>query len=160
MQQSLTRPALIGGLVIGVLSALPVISAGNLCCCLWVVSGGVVAAYMLQQDRATPITLGDGAVVGLLAGLAGAVVQLIISIPLTLMMAPFQRQMFESLVDRGNIPPEFRELLVGSIGTGIGLIVGFTFMLMAGVVFATIGGLIGAAIFRKPAPAVAPGQPL
>ena len=35
---------LLGGLFIGILSALPVISWGN-CCCLWVVSGGVLAAY-------------------------------------------------------------------------------------------------------------------
>ena len=52
----------------GVLSALPLVAAGNLCCCLWVVSGGVVAAYLLQQNQSAPITPGDGALVGLLAG--------------------------------------------------------------------------------------------
>ena len=57
----------------GVLSALPLINAGNVCCCLWVVSGGVVAAYVLQQNQTAPITPGDGALVGLLAGLIGAV---------------------------------------------------------------------------------------
>ena len=40
------QPALAGGLVMGVLSALPLISALNACCCLWVVSGGLVAAYV------------------------------------------------------------------------------------------------------------------
>ena len=50
------QPALIGGLVMGVLSALPIISAGNVCCCLWVVSGGAIAAYLFQQERAAPIT--------------------------------------------------------------------------------------------------------
>ena len=50
----------------GVLSALPIIAAGNLCCCLWVVSGGAIAAYLLQQSQATPIEPGDGALVGLL----------------------------------------------------------------------------------------------
>jgi len=58
----------------GVLSALPVISAGNACCCLWVVSGGVVAAYLFQQNTSRPITPGDGAMVGLLAGFIGALV--------------------------------------------------------------------------------------
>ena len=53
----------------GVLSALPIISAGNACCCLWVVTGGFVAAYLFQQNRAAPITPADGALVGLLAGL-------------------------------------------------------------------------------------------
>ena len=36
----------------GVLSALPIISAGNACCCLWVVSGGVIAAYLLPAEHA------------------------------------------------------------------------------------------------------------
>ena len=35
------QPALVGGLVMGVLSALPLVNLGNLCCCFWVVSGGL-----------------------------------------------------------------------------------------------------------------------
>ena len=31
------QPALFGGLFIGVLSALPLVSVGN-CCCLWVIA--------------------------------------------------------------------------------------------------------------------------
>jgi len=56
-----------------VLSALPIVGAANACCCLWVVSGGLLAAYLLQQDRQQPITAGDGAIVGLLAGISGAI---------------------------------------------------------------------------------------
>ena len=58
------QPALIGGVVNGVLSGLPVINIGNICCCLWVIVGGAVAAYMLQQKREVPINAGDGAAVG------------------------------------------------------------------------------------------------
>ncbi len=36
----------------GVLSALPFINILNACCCLWVVTGGVVAAYLLQERDA------------------------------------------------------------------------------------------------------------
>ncbi len=81
--QSRLQPAVIGGVVIGVLSALPLVSAGNCCCCLWIIGGGAVAAYLLQQHQATPITVGDGAVVGAMAGLVGAVVDLVISIPVS-----------------------------------------------------------------------------
>src|SRR4051794_36719437 len=95
---SLTQPAIFGGLVMGVLSALPIVSAGNLCCCLWIVSGGVVAAYLLQQNQPAPITQGDGALVGLLAGLAGAFVYLVLSIPITLLVAPMQRQVLARLM--------------------------------------------------------------
>src|SRR5438477_7737459 len=83
----LLQPALIGGAVMGALSALPIIAAGN-CCCLWLVSGGAVAAYVLQQNQETSITPGDGALAGLLAGLVGAVVYLVLSVPITLLMAP------------------------------------------------------------------------
>jgi hypothetical protein len=144
---------LIGGLVMGVLSALPIISAGNLCCCLWIISGGLVAAYVLQQNQATPITPGDGALVGLLAGMAGAVIYFVLSIPITFLVAPLQRQVLERLMERTNgMPPEFREYMGGYVGGVLGLVIGFVFMLMMGAVFSTIGGLLGAVFFRKGLP--------
>lgn len=146
----------------GVLSALPLVSAGNLCCCLWVVTGGLVAAYLLQQNQPAPITPGDGALVGLFAGLAGAVVQLIISIPIGILMAPFEHAMLQRLVDMaGSMPPEMREILdrYSSNGIAIGIaasvarrVLAFMFMLCIGAVFSTIGGLLGAAIFRRQTP--------
>ena len=152
------QPALIGGLVMGVLSALPLIAAGNLCCCLWIVGGGLVAAYVFQQNQAAPITPGDGALVGLLGGLVGAVVQVVLSIPISLLVGPFERQMMRSLVEMiGTVPPEMRDTLerYGS-GEQAGLllivsrIVAFMIWLFLGAIFSTLGGLLGAAIFRKP----------
>ena len=152
---SKTNPVLVGGLVMGVLSALPIISAGNLCCCLWIISGGLVAAYVLQQNQPTPITPGDGALVGLLAGLAGAGIYLVLSIPITFLVAPLQRQVLERLMERANgMPPEFREYMGGYVGGAVGLMIGFVFMLMVGAVFSTIGGLLGAVLFRKGLPPV------
>ena len=74
----------------GVLSALPIIAVGNTCCCLWVVGGGFVAAYLQQQMQDTPISPADGALVGLLAGLVGAVVHLILSVPINLVLGPLE----------------------------------------------------------------------
>src|SRR5690606_23283660 len=82
------QPTLLGGLFIGVLSALPVVSMGNCLCCLWVVSGGVLAAYLLQQNQDAPIQAGDAAIVGLLAGIVGAFVAAIVSIPIQMLMGP------------------------------------------------------------------------
>ena len=65
MPASKLQPALLGGLFIGVLSALPIISAGNCFCCMWVIGGGVVAAYLLQQNQAAPIASADGAITGI-----------------------------------------------------------------------------------------------
>src|SRR5213593_2346813 len=160
MRASLTQPALIGGLVMGVLSALPIISVGNVCCCLWVVSGGVVAAYVLQQNQVAPITPGDGALAGLLAGLFGALVQAVLSIPISLVIGPMERELMQRVLDMaGNIPPEMRDAVERYSregGTGalliLGRIVSLMFWLVVGAIFSTLGGLLGAAIFRKPTP--------
>jgi hypothetical protein len=106
-----TQPALIGGVVMGVLSALPIISVGNACCCLWVVSGGVLAAYLFQQNQAAPIESGDGALVGMLAGLVGAVVQSLVKIPIDILVAPMEQAMVQRLLDMGTLPPEVRDML-------------------------------------------------
>ena len=74
---SKTQATLIGGLVVGVLSALPVVSAGNLCCCAWVVAGGMVAVYLAQQGQSAPLSRGEAAQLGCLAGLTGAVIYLL-----------------------------------------------------------------------------------
>lgn len=144
------QPALIGGLVMGVLSGLPIISAGNICCCLWVISGGIVAAYVLQQNQPAPITIGDGALAGVLAGVVGSVVYLLLSIPITLIIGPMQRRVLDSLTQSGDIPPEFEWWLSSAVGGAAGIMLGFVAMLMAGLIFCTLGGVIGAAIFRRP----------
>jgi hypothetical protein len=143
------QPALIGGLVTGVLSALPFIGAFNACCCLWVVAGGVVAAYLLQDRDPNPIQVGDGAIVGLMAGVIGAFVYLILSIPITLMMAPMMRAFTDRMLDNSELPPEFREMLASGMGTAAGIILSFFAYLVAGLIFSTLGGVLGAVIFRK-----------
>jgi hypothetical protein len=136
----------------GVLSALPLISAGNLCCCLWVVSGGLVAAYILQQNQAAAITPGDGAIVGLMAGVIGAFIYLALSIPISILIAPMERMVMQRIVDNSNMPPELRDYMGTYVGGGIRIALGFIVMLFAGSIFSTLGGLIGAAIFRKTPP--------
>ncbi len=155
-----TQPALFGGLVMGALSALPIVSAGNLCCCLWVVSGGVVAAYLLQQNQSTPVTQGDGALVGLFAGIVGAIVYLILSIPITFLVAPMERAFMQRMVELGGgMPPEFRDFAMTYVGGAARLTLGFFLMLCLGAVFSTLGGLVGSMVFRKQAPPEAPIPP-
>ena len=153
------QPALFGGLVMGVLSALPIISAGNLCCCLWVVSGGVVAAYLFQQNHAAPITPSDGALVGLLAGLVGAVIIFVLSIPIDLLVSPMEQAMVERMLDRGALPPEARDMLErygrGGLGAGFFIVRKIASLVMwsfVGGLFSALGGLLGALIFKKEPP--------
>ena len=149
---SYKKPALIGGAVMGALSGIPVVKFGNVCCCMWVIAGGVVAAYLLQEQEPAPITAGDGATVGLFAGLFGACVQLVISIPMQLLLAPFQRQVFERLAQNPDFPPQLQEFLSSSSFGVISLVFGFVVMLCVGAIFSTLGGLLGAAIFKRKTP--------
>jgi len=157
-------PAVWGGLALGVLSALPLVGALNLCCCLWVVTGGVLASYVLQANTDVPITAGDGAIVGLMSGLVGAFVYAFVSLPVNLLMGPLQQRAMSRLADIvPNLPPEVRDAL-GSAGSAemaaAGAVMGFVAMLFAGAVFATAGGFLGYVFFRKkdapPAPAQGP----
>jgi hypothetical protein len=136
----------------GVLSAVPVVNLGNVCCCLWVILGGVVAAYLLQEQEPAPINVSDGAIVGLFAGIFGAVVALVISIPVRLMLAPLQRMVFDRLSQSGQLPPQFESFIASSALGVIGLIISFVFMLCAGAIFSTAGGVLGVAIFNKKTP--------
>jgi hypothetical protein len=157
---AMMMPALWGGLAIGLLSGLPVVSIGNCCCCLWIVSGGVISAYLLQANSVEPIALGDGALAGLLAGLFGAFVHTVVSVPVNLLTGPLQQQMIGRLMELSqDVPAEARQML-DSLGTqnvtALAVVTSFVFMLVIGAVFASLGGLLGAVFFRKKTPAIQP----
>ena len=146
----------------GVLSALPIVAAGNVCCCLWVVSGGAIAAYLLQQNQATPIEPGDGALVGLLAGLIGALVQFLVAIPISILVAPMERAMLQRVIEMaGSMPPEMRDAIDrysnadAQLGVAMVIlkhVVSLMVWLFVGAIFSTLGGLLGALMFRKQMP--------
>ena len=166
MQQKV-QPALLGGLFMGVLSALPIIGAGNCCCCLWVIGGGVVAAYLLQQSQQAPLTPGDGAIVGLMAGLFGAVVDGVISVPVHLMTGGLNARFMQRLIERmPNVDPSLRQMIENSqnpaaagVGMIVGLFIGFAVMLVAGLIFGSLGGMLGALFFKKNQPPAPPAPP-
>jgi hypothetical protein len=142
------QPALLGGALIGVLSALPIVSWLNMCCCLWVVLGGAMALWIAQSNHAYPVTAADGALTGLLAGLFGGLV----AIPLTILFEPIQRNLILRMLDssQAEIPPQIRSMLENSGGHGlIAQIVTGLFMTAIYAVIAMLGGLLGVALFKK-----------
>ena len=158
---AMLKPAVMGALVIGVLSGLPVVGLGNCCCCAWIVSGGLVAAYLFQSNTPEPITLGDGALIGLLAGLLGAVVNLVVSVPMNLLVGPYQQRLLRQIAEsQPDIPDNVRQIVDNVGGTGVtilGALMAFVMMLVLGAIFASLGGLLGAFFFKKkPAPASPP----
>jgi hypothetical protein len=143
-------PALLGGLFIGVLSSLPFVSAVNTCCCLWVVTGGMLATWLMQQNTPRPVTLGEGALVGLLAGLVASVVWIVWSLVgvFVLGVTPFDFAEFQRAMNESEMPPEAREALE-NLSPGVVLAVGAVIWTIVSTIFATLGGLLGAALFKK-----------
>ena len=161
------QPALFGGLFIGVLSALPVVNIGN-CCCLWFTSGGFLAAYLAQQnDPNKSITLGRGAAAGLVAAIAGAFVWLIVNSLVQLALGPALQEWSYDMLQNPDLPAPFRQTLedfaengASTAATAVTFVV---FQLGIGGIFAALGGLGGAAYFRRdkvpPALGGPPSQP-
>jgi hypothetical protein len=144
------KPAIIGGVVLGVLSAVPFVNFANICCCLWAIVGGMLATYLYIKNSPTPVSVGDGALVGVLAGVVGAVVSIIIGIPLDLLMGPVMRGMMLSLIER--LDPSQAVLFRRQFEAGTSIGSAILGALVSGVflcVFSIIGGLLGVPIFEK-----------
>jgi zinc ribbon protein len=147
------QPALTGGLFLGLLSSVPIISAG---CCIWVLLGGGIAAVLLTRQRPLlSISYGDGAFVGVMSGLFGAVIGTIVQLAFRAITAPLaadQQQQLEKLMDQIGLEGGMRDFLLrtfsGEIST---LTVMFTFVsnLLVYALFAMIGGILAIAILRK-----------
>jgi len=143
------QPAIFGGLFIGVLSALPIVNIAN-CCCLWVIGGGVLATYLMQQNYPYAIKAADGALVGLLAGLIGGALGALLSIPIEMMMGPIQRQLVERILSSNpDIPSETRSMIENMQGGALAHTVKFVLSVCIGLVFGMLGGLLGVALFKK-----------
>jgi hypothetical protein len=156
-------PAVLGGAVIGVLSVLPVVNLAN-CCCIWLITGGVVAAWVMQQNYPLPIAAGDGAVAGLLAGVVGAIIWAILFLPLHAVTGGFEQRMLQQIAERaGDLPPAAQQALERAQHGGAivaSFVIGFVFMLVIGGLLSMLGGLFGAIMFRKgPVTPVPPPPP-
>jgi hypothetical protein len=152
--------ALLGGLFIGVVSALPIVSALNSCCCLWLVTGGLLAAYVMQQNHPAPIALGDGAAVGFLSGLAGMAVLVVVSQALSVFHVAGLEEGLRGISapsDTG-MSPEVSEML-RRMDPRLLAIVGGAIFVFVGLAASTVGGTIGAVLFRRAAPAPPPDMP-
>lgn len=161
MNESKLKPALIGGVSLGVANSIPILNLVNCACCALVIGGGVLASYLYFKDAppAAQPPYGDGIMVGALAGIVGALVSTILSIPMTLLgFGIGSMDAISEALESADLPPEVADMLasIGSGGFALGaLLFGLLFSLVINVIFAGLGGVIGVAIFNKKPPATA-----
>jgi hypothetical protein len=154
------QPAILGGLYIGVLSSLPLIGAAN-CCCLWVITGGMLAVYLQQQAKPEPIETGDAVVSGLIAGLVGGILACIFTYLKLLVVGPAVAgaldQVRQQLSENPQIPPGVRDTILNLIGGGGMMVIQALITIPLFAIFGMLGALLGTAFFRKKTPPVVQG---
>jgi hypothetical protein len=148
------QPALIGGVIAGLCSVIPIISLVNIACCMWAIIGGAVAAWMLiKRSPIMRVTNGEGAVVGMLSGIAASLLVLLISAPLTLskwgnMIAELKEQSV------GKYDPQTQQSVDKIIAfmqdnSVASVLLGWIIFALVAIGMATLGGIIGVALFEK-----------
>ena len=155
------RPAAYAGLALGAASAAPVLNLANCACCSLVILGGFLASYLYLKG-APPTAgppYGDVAVVGLLAGLIGAVVTAVLSLPMAFLGAGMGMwTAMQEVVSDAGLPEPFRNLFAtagaGTLAVGM-VLVSFVLNLFVYGLFSTLGALLGAAVLQR-RPPVAP----
>lgn len=150
------KPAVIGGLIVAVLSLVPYVSIGFI---LWALLGGAIAAKLLVNKSPTRLTAKDGARIGIFAGLIGGGIYLLVAAPMT----AFQlSNILDSLINAPQSTPQTRALFQSvQQSTMLKILVASVTVFVVSLIMAgltTLGGILGVAIFekRKPEPEIAP----
>lgn len=150
------QPALTGGMFLGLLSSIPIVSMGNYFCCMWILGGGGLAALMLTKQKPSGIAYGDAAFGGVLSGLFGAVIATLMSIPIRIILANAFTSQREALENAFRDVPEFqgplRELMLRLASPEISVLtIGATFFMnvLLFSLFAMIGGILTVAVMKR-----------
>src|SRR5882724_11015635 len=144
------KPAMIGGVFIGLLSIIPIVNLGNVCCCLWAILGGLLATYLYVKNSPVPASAGDGAILGAIAGAVGAVIVIILGIPISIIAGGITRELLIRVMESVN--PAQAEMVRAQMVADesiAGAIVNGIILAVCVVIFSTLGGLVGVPIFEK-----------
>lgn len=172
------RATIIGGLMIGIVTGLPVLNILNRCCCCGIVLlCGTISLYLYKQeftDEVPPLESSDALILGILAGIAGAFVGTILLVLGKFIFGPVDEKiLLKALLwmqqrgaltsDMSDLTDKLIETLKKSIEDGIkigDILSELLFGLILYPIFSMLGGLIGFGIFGKKKPsAPLPTQP-
>jgi hypothetical protein len=143
------QPAIAGGVLLGLLSSLPIINLANLIFGAWILAGGALTTHLVLKQRPSGISYGDGAFGGVLSGFFGAVVSTVMLIPSKLFFAAdwetVRQQAELQLAKTPETAGPMRDLLLRAMSAEVSFTTemfwfffyGFSFSL-----FAMIGGML------------------
>ena len=165
-QQDQSKAFLIGGLIVGVLSVIPLVNAGNVCCCLWAWIGGAVAANILIKNSSQPVTISEGARIGLLAGGLGAFIRVFIGLPIELVTLPWQLRLADKFAQESNnarlqeiLKPVLEQFETQGVGQQIlGMLPGTIIGAVVLLGFTVLGAIVGVKLFEKRQTTLPPSQ--
>lgn len=144
-------PVLIGGVVAGILSAIPFVNYCNFIFCMWMLLGAGLAVYLVQQKVKVTIEPGEGAAIG---GLTGLVTGALFGVLYILMFLIFGAAMIPGAAD-GHVAEAGASVGMMALIFGGGC---FASLIIYGA-FGALGGVIGASIFKQqPPPSGGGGQ--
>jgi hypothetical protein len=146
---------LIGAAVTGVLST-SYLGFINALCCLGVIIGGLVAVQQFTSRTGTSIESGDGAVVGALSGVGGAIIGAILDRALRpfgldsqTISQDMMQGMMQGMEGQQGMPSMMEQFQGGGGGGALVLLVSIVFNAILYGIFGAIGGAIGAALFGE-----------
>src|SRR5437762_9257994 len=145
------KPAIIGGIVVGLLSAIPFVNLVNICCCFWALLGGAIATNLYVRASPTPVKPGDGAVLGLMAGVVGALIYIVIGIPLGILMGATMMSLISNFME--SVDPRQAELMRAQMQAGHSTVTNIIQGLFSAfflLIFSTLVGLLAFPIFKRP----------
>ena len=156
------KPALIAGAVFGFLGGNPYSWVANCACCVLVVGAGFTATLLYSnscRSLGLAVSVGDGAKLGFLSGLVYGVVETITWTVSTLLFhASGMQWVIAILEDIPQVPSQFLDHLGREADTVLAasILLDLVGSLGYGIIFATLGGLIGGAVFKSEPAATAP----
>ncbi|MBW9219956.1 hypothetical protein KKP89_00745 [Methanothermococcus sp. SCGC AD-155-N22] len=135
IRDEMIKPILIGGVIGGVLSSIPIISCLNCCCLLYILSGAITAYLMSKEfDPSDTEYLVAGALSGGIAGVINWLLGMLINILIYGVMVPFIGEYY---------PTELHMEMMGAMNSS--LVISMLYIplyIIIGAIFGSIGGLL------------------
>jgi len=149
-------PALYGGLIMGAISGLPVLSILNCFCCAGILLGGFLSILFYKNDltpTSPPLTSADAMQLGALAGLFGALFGTVLHLVMLVAVGNVTNEILLNILRNMNLPPEAMDQIESSLERSgalglVSIMISLVVSLVIDPLFGLLGGLIGFSVFK------------